>query len=59
VAFEPVLTSFVREPNSHTLDFYIQRARGYRFILVNGRVTVEDDRETNVHSGRLLRHGDG
>jgi NADH-quinone oxidoreductase subunit F len=29
MAFEPVLTSFVREPNSHTLDFYLQRARGY------------------------------
>jgi len=29
VAFEPVLTSFVREPDAHTLDFYLQRARGY------------------------------
>jgi N-acyl-D-aspartate/D-glutamate deacylase len=37
----------------------VQRARGYRYILVNGQVTVEDDRETQVHSGRLLRHGDG
>ena len=37
----------------------IQRARGYRYIMVNGQMTVEDDRETNVHSGRLLRHGDG
>jgi N-acyl-D-aspartate/D-glutamate deacylase len=35
----------------------IQRARGYRYILVNGEVTVEDDRETHVHPGRLLRHG--
>ena len=35
----------------------IQRARGYRFVLVNGDVTIEDDRETGVHSGRLLRHG--
>ena len=35
----------------------IQRARGYRFVLVNGEVTIEDDRETGVHSGRLLRHG--
>jgi len=35
----------------------IQRARGYRFVLVNGAVTIEDDRETGVHSGRLLRHG--
>jgi N-acyl-D-aspartate/D-glutamate deacylase len=37
----------------------IQRARGYRWILVNGEVTIEDDRETHVHSGRLLRHGSG
>jgi N-acyl-D-aspartate/D-glutamate deacylase len=37
----------------------IQRARGYRYILVNGEVTVEDDRETHAYSGRLLRHGSG
>jgi N-acyl-D-amino-acid deacylase len=35
----------------------IQRASGYRAILVNGEVTIEDDRETGTHSGRLLRHG--
>ncbi|TMA50600.1 MAG: aminoacylase [Deltaproteobacteria bacterium] len=35
----------------------IQRARGYRFVLVNGEVTIEDDRETGRHAGRLLRHG--
>jgi N-acyl-D-amino-acid deacylase len=35
----------------------VQRARGYRWVLVNGQVTVEDDRETGTHSGRLLRHG--
>jgi N-acyl-D-amino-acid deacylase len=35
----------------------IQRARGYRYILVNGEVTLEDDRETGAHAGRLLRHG--
>jgi N-acyl-D-amino-acid deacylase len=35
----------------------VQRARGYRFVLVNGEVTIEDDRETRTHSGRLLRHG--
>jgi NADH-quinone oxidoreductase subunit F len=29
MAFEPVLTAYVREPNSHTLDFYLKRARGY------------------------------
>jgi N-acyl-D-aspartate/D-glutamate deacylase len=37
----------------------VQRAHGYRYILVNGEVTIENDRETNVFSGRLLRHGGG
>ena len=37
----------------------IQRARGYRAVVVNGRVTIADDRETGAHSGRLLRHGGG
>ena len=34
----------------------IQRARGYRWVVVNGEVTIEDDRETHEHPGRLLRH---
>ena len=29
MAFEPVLTSHVREPNAFTLDFYLQKLRGY------------------------------
>jgi N-acyl-D-amino-acid deacylase len=35
----------------------ISRAHGYRAIVVNGEVTIEDDRETNTMAGRLLRHG--
>ena len=35
----------------------VQRAKGYRFILVNGEITIEDDQQTNVFSGELLRHG--
>lgn len=35
----------------------VQRAKGYRYVLVNGRVTIEDDTETGMHSGQLLRHG--
>ena len=35
----------------------IQKAKGYRFVVVNGEVTIEEDRETGTHSGRLLRHG--
>ncbi len=34
----------------------VQRAHGYRYVIVNGQVTIEEDRETNVHPGRLLRH---
>ena len=30
---------------------------GYKYVLVNGQVTIEDDKPTNVHSGRLLRRG--
>jgi N-acyl-D-aspartate/D-glutamate deacylase len=35
----------------------VQRASGYRYVLVNGAVTIENDRETNRFSGRLLRNG--
>ena len=35
----------------------VQRAKGYRAILVNGEVTIENDQETATCSGRLLRHG--
>src|SRR5262249_23696226 len=35
----------------------VQRARGYRHVLVNGEVTIEDDQETGVPSGQLLRWG--
>ncbi|MBS0537734.1 MAG: amidohydrolase family protein [Proteobacteria bacterium] len=35
----------------------IQRAEGYRYILVNGEVTMRDGRPTDTHSGKLLRHG--
>jgi len=37
----------------------IQRAKGYRYVLVNGEITIENDCETNTHSGRLLRFGRG
>jgi N-acyl-D-aspartate/D-glutamate deacylase len=35
----------------------IVRASGYRSTLVNGQVTIEDDRQTDTMAGRLLRHG--
>jgi len=37
----------------------VQKAKGYNYILVNGEVIIKDDKETDVYSGRLLRHGDG
>ena len=37
----------------------IQRAEGYRWILVNGQVTFQDGEPTGVLPGRLLRHGRG
>ena len=35
----------------------VQRAKGYRYVLVNGQVTIQDDEQTETYSGRLLRHG--
>ncbi len=37
----------------------IQRAEGYRWILVNGQVTFEEGRCTGATPGKLLRHGRG
>ena len=33
----------------------IQRAKGYRYVLVNGEITIKDDEQTQNYSGRLLR----
>lgn len=35
----------------------VQRAEGYRYVLVNGEVTIENDKLTHVSSGQLLRGG--
>ncbi len=37
----------------------IQKATGYRNVIVNGEITIEDDAQTETFSGRLLRHGKG
>lgn len=37
----------------------VQRARGYRYVLVNGEITIRDDQQTETYSGRLLRFGTG
>ena len=35
----------------------IAKAEGYRWIMVNGQVTIEDGKPTGTMSGKLLRHG--
>ncbi len=35
----------------------VQRGKGYRYVLVNGEITIEEDKETGTASGVLLRHG--
>src|SRR5439155_18590457 len=35
----------------------VQRAEGYRGMMVNGRVTFEEGKGTGAHPGKLLRHG--
>jgi N-acyl-D-aspartate/D-glutamate deacylase len=35
----------------------VSNGSGYRYVLVNGAVTIEGDQETGVHSGALLRGG--
>ena len=35
----------------------VQRAKGYKYIMVNGEITIKDDEQTNTYSGQLLRHG--
>jgi len=30
---------------------------GYHYVFVNGQITIENDKQTNVHSGQLLRGG--
>ena len=35
----------------------IQKASGYRYVMVNGEITIENDTETNTYSGKLLRFG--
>jgi N-acyl-D-aspartate/D-glutamate deacylase len=34
----------------------VQRGVGYRWVLVNGEVVIDDDKETGCYAGRLLRN---
>ncbi|HEX5109286.1 MAG TPA: NADH-quinone oxidoreductase subunit NuoF [Vicinamibacterales bacterium] len=59
MAFEPVLTSHVREPNSHTLDFYVQRLRGYEGLRKALTLKPNDIIEQVKASGLRGRGGAG
>src|SRR5436190_10970937 len=59
MAFEPVLTSFVREPNAYTLDFYVQRARGYEGLRKALTLQPNDLIEMVKASGLRGRGGAG
>ena len=37
----------------------VQKAEGYRWIIVNGETTFKDGSCTGATSGKLLRHGVG
>jgi N-acyl-D-amino-acid deacylase len=37
----------------------VRRANGYRYIMVNGEITMRDGEQTGASTGRLLRHGHG
>ena len=59
MAFEPVLTSHVREPNSYTLDFYLQSARGYEGLRKALTLQPNDLIELVKASGLRGRGGAG
>ena len=33
----------------------VQRASGYKYIFINGQITIKDDKEVNQYPGQLLR----
>ncbi|MCH1615831.1 MAG: amidohydrolase family protein [Acidimicrobiales bacterium] len=35
----------------------IQKASGYKNVIINGEITIENDQQTNIYSGKLLRNG--
>ena len=59
MAFEPVLTNHVREPNSFTLDFYLKNARGYEGLRKALTLKPNDIIEQVKASGLRGRGGAG
>src|SRR5499426_3206821 len=59
MAFEPVLTNFVREPQAYTLDFYLKNARGYEGLRKALTLKPNDIIEQVKASGLRGRGGAG
>jgi NADH-quinone oxidoreductase subunit F len=59
MAYEPVLTPHVREPNAFTLDFYTSRARGYEALKKALTLKPNDIIEQVKASGLRGRGGAG
>jgi NADH-quinone oxidoreductase subunit F len=59
VAYQPVLTSHVNEPNSYTLDFYLKNLRGYEALRRALTMKPNDIIEQVKASGLRGRGGAG
>ena len=59
MAYEPVLTKFVNEPNSYTLDFYLKNQRGYEGLRKALTLQPNDLIEPVKASGLRGRGGAG
>jgi NADH-quinone oxidoreductase subunit F len=59
VTYEPVLTKYVSEPNSFTLDFYLKRQRGYEGLRKALTLKPNDIIEQVKASGLRGRGGAG
>jgi NADH-quinone oxidoreductase subunit F len=59
MTYEPILTKHVNEPNSYTLDFYLQRQRGYEGLRKALSLQPNDIIEQVKASGLRGRGGAG
>ena len=59
MTYEPILTKYVNEPNSYTLDFYLQRQRGYEGLRKALSLQPNDIIEQVKGSGLRGRGGAG
>ena len=59
MAYQPILTSHVNEPNSYTLDFYLKNLRGYEGLRKALTLKPNDLIEQVKASGLRGRGGAG